>query len=71
MARHTSRIRSIYGQKFQHGQQEACNLFALLLVKMVLFVKDVREGPVAQAMNITQLALAVEDFLRPFARETE
>lgn len=38
---------------------------------MIFLAKNIRQGPVAQAVYITQLALAVEDFLRPFAAEAE
>ena len=38
---------------------------------MIFLFQDVRKRPVAQTVDVPQLALAVEDFLRPFAGETE
>jgi hypothetical protein len=34
---------------------------------VVFFMQDVWQGPVAQAVDVTQLTFAVEDFLGPFA----
>ena len=38
---------------------------------MVLLSQDVWESPVAEAVDVAQLAFAVEDLLRPLAGETE
>jgi hypothetical protein len=38
---------------------------------MVLLPQDVREGPVPEAVDVAELAFAVEDFLRPFAGDAE
>ena len=38
---------------------------------MVLLAQDVGQGPVAQAVDVTELAFAVEDFLRPLAADAE
>lgn len=71
MTRHASRIRPIHRQQLQHRQQETRDLLALLLVKVVLLVQDVWQRPVAQAVNVTQLALTVEYLLTPFSRQAE
>ena len=38
---------------------------------MVLLTQDVGKGPVAQAVDVAELAFAVEDFLRPFAADAQ
>jgi hypothetical protein len=38
---------------------------------MILFLEDVRQRPMSEPMDISELAFAVEDFLRPFAGEAE
>ena len=38
---------------------------------MVLLAQDVGQGPVAQAVDVAELAFAVEDFLRPFAADAQ
>jgi hypothetical protein len=38
---------------------------------VVLLAQHVGQGPVAQAVDVAQLALAVEDLLRPLARQAE
>jgi hypothetical protein len=38
---------------------------------MVLFFEDVGEGPVAESVDVAELAFAVEDFLRPFPGHAE
>lgn len=38
---------------------------------MVFFVQHVGQGPVAQSVDVAELAFAVEDFLRPFARHAQ
>jgi hypothetical protein len=67
MIRHPTRIRPLHGNQIQHRQQEASNLLRVLGGKVVFFLEYVGEGPVAQTVDIAQLALAVEDFLGPFA----
>ena len=39
--------------------------------KVVLLTQDVGKGPVAQAVDVAELAFAVEDFLRPFAADAQ
>lgn len=71
MTRHPARICPINRQQLQHRQEETRNLLALLLAKVILFVQDIGQCPVPQAVNITQLALSIEDLLAPFSGEAE
>lgn len=66
VAGHASGVGSVHGQQLQHGQQEAGNLLAVVFGEVVLLVQHVWQRPVAQAVDIAQLALSVENLLRPF-----
>jgi hypothetical protein len=68
---HSACIRPSLGQKLQHRRQEPCDPVRLLHAEMILFLEDVRQRPMSEPMDISELAFAVEDFLRPFAGEAE
>jgi hypothetical protein len=68
---HSAGIRPTLGQQLQHRYQEPGDLVRLVDVEMILFLEDVRQRPVAQSVDVTQLTFAVEDLLRPLAGETE
>ena len=38
---------------------------------MVLLSQNIRQGPVAQSVDVTQFALAIENLLRPFASDAQ
>ena len=38
---------------------------------MILFMQNIWQRPVLQPMDVAQLSLAIEDFLRPFTVEAE
>lgn len=71
MIRHPARIRALRRQQLQHRNEKIGNALSLLDREVVLFAQHVGEGPVAQAVDVAQLALAVENLLRPFARQTQ
>ena len=71
MIRHPARISPLRRQQLQHRQQEIRDPLPLFGSEMVLLPQHVREGPVAQPVDIAQFAFAVEDLLGPFARQAE
>jgi len=71
MVRHPTSISPLSRHKLQHRQQEIANTARLLDAEMVLLAQHVGQSPMAQAMDVAQLAFAVEDFLRPFAADAE
>lgn len=71
VVRHAARISALSGHKLEHGQQEVADAAGLLNAKVVLLTQDVGQGPVAQAVDVAELAFAVEDFLRPFAADAQ
>jgi hypothetical protein len=71
MTGHTTGIGALLGDELEHGGQEIGDAAALLLLEVVLLAQDVGQGPVAQAVDVAQLALAVEDLLRPLARQAQ
>ncbi len=71
MAGHAARVGALLGHELEHRGEEVGDALALLLLEVVLLAEDVGQGPVAQAVDVAQLALAVEDLLRPLARQAE
>ena len=71
MIAHPSRIRSRLGKQFQHGRQKSCDPTGVLGIVVVLLSQHIRERPMSQAVNVPELAFAIEDLLGPFARVTE
>ena len=65
--RHAACVRAFLGDKLEHRRQEVRDALGLPLVEVVLLLQDVGQRPVAQAVNVAELALAGEDLLRPFA----
>lgn len=71
MCGHASRIGALLGHELEHRTQKVADASGLLLTEVVLLAQHVGKRPVAQAVDVTQLALAVEDLLRPLARQAE
>ena len=71
VAGHAARVGALLGHELEHRGEEVGDALALLLLEVVLLAEDVGQGPVAQAVDVAQLALAVEDLLRPLARQAE
>jgi hypothetical protein len=71
MSRHAAGIGALLGHELEHGRQEIGDAAALVLLEMIFLAQDVGQGPVAQAVDVAQLALAVEDLLRPLARQAQ
>jgi hypothetical protein len=69
--RHATRVGPLLGDELQHRGQEVGDALGLPLVEVVLLLQHVRQRPVAQAVDVTELALACEDLLRPLARQAE
>lgn len=68
---HPARIRPLRRQQLQHRQQKIRDPLRLLDAEMVLLAQHVGQRPVPQAVDVAQLALAVEDLLRPFSRDAQ
>jgi hypothetical protein len=68
---HAAGVGALGGHELEHGQEEVADAARLLDAEVVLLTQDVGKGPVAQAVDVTELAFAVEDFLRPFAADAE
>lgn len=71
MARHAAGIGALGGHELEHGQQEVADAAGLLDAEVVFFAQNIWQGPVAQAVNVAELAFAVEDFLGPLAADAE
>lgn len=71
MARHATGIGALGGHELEHGQQEVADAAGLLDAEVVFFAQNIRQGPVAQAVDVAELAFAVEDFLGPLAADAE
>lgn len=63
---HATSIRSGFGKNLKHWEKEIGHLLAVLDAEVVFFMQYVWESPVSQAMDVTQFAFTIEDFLRPF-----
>lgn len=68
---HAASVSTLSRHKLEHRQQEVADTAGLLNAKVVLLTQDVGQGPVAQAVDVAELAFAVEDFLRPFAADAQ
>jgi len=68
---HAAGVGALGRHQLEHGQQEVADAARLLDAKVVLLTQDVGKGPVAQAVDVAELAFAVEDFLRPFAADAQ
>ncbi len=71
MAGHAPRVGALLRDELEHRGEEVCDALALVVLEVVLLAQDVGQGPVAQAVDVAQLSLAVEDLLRPLARQAE
>lgn len=69
--RHASGVRTLLGHELEHGLEEVRDAPRLVGVEVVLLAQDVRERPVPQPVDVPELALAVEDLLRPLPLERE
>jgi len=68
---HAAGVSALGRHQLEHREQEVADAARLLDAKVVLLTQDVGEGPVAQAVDVAELAFAVEDFLRPFAADAQ
>lgn len=71
MTGHAAGVCSLLGHELQHRSQEGRDALSLVLFEMVFLLKDVGQRPVPQSVNVSQLALAVEDLLAPLTAEAE
>ncbi len=71
VAGHAAGVGALLGHELEHRGEEVGDAAALVLLEVVLLAEDVGQGPVAQAVDVAQLALAVEDLLRPLARQAQ
>lgn len=69
VGRHAAGVGALVWNQLEHGCEKGRDALGLVLLEVVLFAQDVGEGPVAEAVNVAQLAAAVKDFLGPFARQ--
>lgn len=70
MTGHSSCIRPLNRQEFEHGQQELGDTLSLLDAEVILLAKDVGESPMPETVDVAELAFAIEDFLGPLAGDT-
>jgi len=68
---HTAGVSALGRHQLEHREQEVADAARFLDAKVVLLTQDVGKGPVAQAVDVAELAFAVEDFLRPFAADAQ
>ena len=68
---HAAGVCTLSGHEFEHGQEEVADAARFLDAKVVLLTQDVGKGPMAQAVDVAELAFAVEDLLRPFATDAQ
>jgi hypothetical protein len=71
MARHAAGVGTLGGHQLEHGQEEVADAAGLFHAKVVFLAQHVGQGPVAQAVDVAELAFAVEDLLRPLAADAE
>ena len=69
--RHATGVSTLGRHQLEHREQEVAEAARFLVAKVVLLTQDVGKGPVAQAVDVAELAFAVEDFLRPFAADAQ
>ena len=68
---HAAGVSALGRHQLEHREQEVADAARFLDAKVVLLTQDVGKGPVAQAVDVAELAFAVEDFLRPFAADAQ
>jgi len=71
VARHAAGVGALGGHELQHGKEKVADAASLFDAKVVFLTQHVGQGPVAQAVDVAELALAVEDLLRPLAADAE
>jgi hypothetical protein len=71
VARHAAGVGALGGHELEHGQEEVADTAGLFHAKVVFLAQHVGQGPVAQAVDVAELAFAVEDLLRPLAADAE
>jgi hypothetical protein len=71
VARHAAGVGALGGHELEHGEEEVADAAGLFHAKVVFLAQHVGQGPVAQAVDVAELAFAVEDLLRPLAADAE
>jgi hypothetical protein len=64
---HAAGVGAFLGREVQHGEEELAGSHAVFHCVVVFLAQDVGQGPVAEAVDVAELAFAVEDLLGPFA----
>jgi hypothetical protein len=63
VARHAAGVGALGGHQLEHGQEEVTDAAGLFHAEVVFLAQHVWQGPVAQAVDVAELAFAVEDLL--------
>ena len=63
VARHAACVGALGGHELEHGKEEVADAAGLFHAKVVFLAQHVGQGPVAQAVDVAELAFAVEDLL--------
>jgi hypothetical protein len=71
VARHAAGVGALGGHELEHGEEEFADAAGLFHAKVVFLAQHVGQGPVAQAVDVAELAFAVEDLLRPLAADAQ
>lgn len=64
---HASSVCSTFGGKIQHGRKEIADSVGFFDREVVLLSQDIRQRPVSKPVNIPELTLSIENFLRPLS----
>lgn len=68
---HAACIRSALGWQIEHWSKKVGDSVCLFHRKMILLPENVWERPVSQSVDVAELALAIENFLRPFSGQAQ
>jgi hypothetical protein len=63
VARHAAGVGALGGHELEHREEEVADAAGLFHAEVVFFAQHVGQGPVAQAVDVAELAFAVEDLL--------
>jgi hypothetical protein len=63
VARHAAGVGALGGHQLEHGEEEVTDAAGLFHAEVVFLAQHVWQGPVAQAVDVAELAFAVEDLL--------
>jgi len=63
VAGHAAGVGALGGHELEHGEKEVADAAGLLHAKVVFLTQHIGQSPVAQAVDIAELAFAVEYFL--------